>query len=348
MRSNLDYFSIATKHKEKMLDKNYHKIVDNRVIPLTIKEENLLTKSNNNVIRFIDTIHTMIHDMKYTINHDEIIKIILLIIKELNTKGMNYSAFCQYFNVHNINYSIFQTLKLEEKIEVIKFIITYYISSRHQMYKSHGYSNIVLQVMSDNYSHKRKGTYGSNKIADTLKLNGLTDLTKMKSKDFNQDFYYLLSDKSGKTLFKKFSELCGIKLSEEGRETQKYPDALVKIGEDFFIIEQKNMKENGGGQDKQASEITDFINRVPELSSLHYVTYVDGIYFNQLDNNATAKTLQQYNDIISVLSKFKTNYFVNSFAFNILISDFIHNCSCKKVSGHINILRQNLKLITKK
>lgn len=336
MKNNLDYFNIATEHKEKMLDENYHKIVDNRVIPLTIEEENSLTKSNNNVIRFIDTIQTMIYDMGYSIDNEEIKKIILLIIEELKTKGMNYSAFCQYFNVHNMNYSIFEKLKLSEKIEVIKFIIEYYISSRHQMYKSQGYSNIVLQVMSDNYSHKRKGSYGANKIADILKINGLNDLTKMKSKDFNQESYYLLSDKNGKTLFKKFAEIYGIKLSEDGRETEKYPDALVKIGHNFFIIEQKNMKENGGGQDKQASEITDFIDRKPEFSNLHYVTYVDGIYFNQLDKNATAKTLQQYTDIISVLAKYRTNYFVNSYSFNLLISDYIYNFNCEKISECVN------------
>ena len=83
------------------------------------------------------------------------------------------------------------------------------------------------------------------------------------------------------------------------------------------------MKENGGGQDKQASEITNFIDKAPKIDNLHYLTYVDGIYFNQFDTNATAKTLQQYTDIISILSKFKNNYFVNSYAFNILIMDYI-------------------------
>lgn len=325
MRTNLEYFYIGVENKEKILDENYHKIVDKRVIPLTLKEENSLTKSNSNVIRFIDTIQTMTYDMKYSIDDEEIRKIILLIIEELNTKGMNYSAFCQYFNIHNINYSLFKTLKLEEKIDVIKFIVMHYISSRHQLYKAHGYSNVVLQVMADNYSHKRKGNYGSNKIAYTLKSNGLDDLTTMSSKDFGQELYYLLSDKNGKKLFKEFAKIYGVKLSEEGRKTEKYPDALVKIGKDFFIIEQKNMKENGGGQDKQTSEITNFIDNIPSLPNMHYVTYVDGIYFNQLNNDAKAKTLEQYKDIISVLSKNKSNYFVNTFAFNLLISDFINN-----------------------
>lgn len=336
MKTNLEYFQLATEHKEELLDENYHKKVERKIIPTSFDDKNDLTLSNEKVIRFIDTIQTMINDLNYSIDSDEVKQILLLIIEELNTEGMNYSAFCQYFNVHNMNYSIFQTLNLDEKIKVIKFIISYYIDDRHQMYKSHGYSNVVLQVMSDNYSHKRKGTYGTNKIADILRINGISDLTKMSSKDFEQNSYYLLSDKNGKTLFKKFAELYGIKLTEDGRETEKYPDALIKIGDHFFIVEQKNMKENGGGQDKQASEITDFIDRNPELTNLHYITYVDGIYFNQLDKNATAKTLQQYTDIISVLAKYKNNYFVNSYAFNLLISDFVYSSNCNEILKCVN------------
>ena len=131
------------------------------------------------------------NDLKYSIDNIEIEKILRLIIKELNTKGMNYSPFCQYFNVHNMNYSIFVKLPLDKQLEVLKFIIVFYINDRHFMYLSHGYSNIVLQVMSDNYSHKRKGSYGANKIADLLKIIGIPDLVKLKNQSFNQDCYFL-------------------------------------------------------------------------------------------------------------------------------------------------------------
>lgn len=325
MKDNLYYFETATNYKEKLIDENYHKIVDRQVIPSSKQEKNELTESNEKLIRYIDTIQTMITDLGYLIDSDEVKNVILLIIEELKTKGMNYSAFSQYFNVHNMNYSIFNSLKLEEKVDVIKFIIVHYISDRHKMYKSHGYSNIVLQVMSDNYSHKRKGSYGVSKIADTLMANGLDDLVKMKDKSFEQESYYLLADKTGKNLFRKFAEKYNLKLSGEGRETKKYPDALIKIGKDILIVEQKNMKENGGGQDKQTGEITDFIDKVPEFDGLHYITFVDGIYFNQLDKNAKAKTLNHYKDIVSVLGKFKENYFVNSYSFNLLINDCLNN-----------------------
>ena len=338
MLNNLDYFKLGTEHKEGLIDPNYHSIVDRNVIPPTIDQKNALTISNEKVIRYVSSIETMTNELKKSIDDPQVVNVLKLIIEELKTQGMNYSAFCQYFNVHNMNYSIFQGLSQTDKIEVLKFIIEPYIKTRHDMYVSHGYSNIVLQVMSDNYSHKRKGTYGTNKIADILKLLGIPDLAKEKYPSFRKETYYLLSDKTGKTLYKKFAAQYGVSLSSEDRQTEKYPDALIKIGTEFYIVEQKNMKENGGGQDKQASEITDFIFRNPEFDHLHYVTFIDGIYFNQIDKNAHAKTLQQYTDIISALAKFKSNYFVNSYAFKRLLQDSLTDNACESI---LSLLKDN-------
>lgn len=330
--NNLDYFEISTTHKEGLIDPDYHLAVERCVIPLTKDENNELTTANLNVIRYISSIQTMIEDLDLSIDDPEVERTLGLIIGELNTQGMNLSAFCQYFNIHNMNYSVFQTLIYKEKLEFLKFVIKPYIDSRHKMYESHGYSNIVLQVMSDNYSHKRKGTYGTKKISFLLESLGIKDLLKMPSKSFNQDDFFLLSDKKGKTLYKKFAVSHGIKLHDEGKATEKYPDAFIKIGDDYFVVEQKNMKENGGGQDKQTVEITDFISRSPEFDNLHYVTFIDGIYFNQIDKNASAKTLQQYTDIVGALAKYKSNYFVNSFGFKKLINDYLFNNIANKIN----------------
>lgn len=336
MLTNLEYFKISTQHKEGLIDPNYHYFVNRNVIPNTSSESNNLTISNENVIRYISSIETLINEFNLSMDDEQIVAILKKIIKELDTAGMNYSAFCQYFNVHNMNYSIFSGLDYSKKMEVLKYIIKPYINDRHQMYKSHGYSNIVLQVMSDNYSHKRKGSYGTNKIVDILKILGIPDLSKEKYVDFEKETYYLLSDKTGKTLFKRFAHLYGVSVSDEGRQTEKFPDALIKIGTEFYLVEQKNMKENGGGQDKQTSEITNFIYRNPEFERLHYVTFMDGIYFNQIDSNATAKTLQQYTDIVGALSKYKTNYFVNSFAFKKLLEDSLNEFACNKILSLID------------
>lgn len=325
MLNNLKYFELATKNKESLIDADYHLIVDRQVIPNSKSEINDLVCSNKKVIEYITTLKTNIYGLNKNIDDIDNTNIIKLIIKEIYTKGMNYSAFCQYFNVHNMNYSIFtdkNKLNEEEQIEFIKFIIKPYIETRHNLYLEHGYSNIVLQVMSDNYSHKRKGTYGTNKIADILSILKIKDLTK-EEKSFDMEMFYLLSDKTGKNLFIEFAKEKGISLSVDGKETEKYPDALIRIGNEYYIVEQKNMKEGGGGQDKQTSEITDFIYRKPPIEHLHYITFIDGIYFNQFNSNAHAKVLQQYTDIITALTKYPDNYFVNSYAFKKLLNDAV-------------------------
>lgn len=334
--TNLEYFEISTIHKEELIDPNYHFFVDRNVIPKTKDEHNQLTNSNGAVIRYLSTIETHLKELNQNINDPNIVSILKLILKELHTKGMNYSPFCQYFNIHNINYSVFIKLNEDQQISILKYMVSNYLSYRHDIYLSHGYSNIVLQVMSDNYSHKRKGNYGTNKIADILKIIGINNLLNSEDKSFNNELFFLLSDKTGKKEFKEFALENNIRLSKEGKETEKYPDALIRIGDDLFIVEQKNMKENGGGQDKQTEEITDFINKKPELQNLHYITFIDGIFFNQIDKTAQAKTLQQYTDIVSCLSKFKNNYFVNSYGFKKLMEDYYFKFTCKLVS---NVMR---------
>ena len=334
--NNSDYFELAMNHDEELIDPYYHEHVEKVIIPKTIEESNALTKANNNLIQYISTIDTMINDLQKDIDSSEIKAVIELMIKALNTHGMNYSSFCQYFNVHNVNYSLFQSSSHEDKIKLLKYIIRPYINDRHKMYLSHGYSNIVLQVMCDNYSHKRKGNYGANLIGIILEKMGINDLANMKNHDFNQPLFYLKSDKNGKSLFKQFANEHGIKLTAEGMLTEKYPDALIKIGDHYFIVEQKNMKENGGGQDKQTTEITEFVNKKPEFKNLHYITFINGVYFNQFKPGANAKTMQQYTDIVSVLAKHKENYFVNTFAFNELIHNSLNNYMTSEILKVVN------------
>lgn len=338
MQNNLVYFDIGQKHKEELIDPNYHLIVDNVVIPKTKDEINALTDANHKLVKYLTAIETQINDLGKSIDDQEVRQYFPLIIDAMKTKGMNYSAFCQYFNVHNMNYSLFfddKVVSYQQRLEIIKYMVSNFLKDRHEMYLSHGYSDIVLQVMSDNYSHKRKGSYGTNKIADMCRLRGIPDISGEKHPNFNMEAFLLKSDKTGKANFIKFAEDYGLVLSEDN--TIKYPDALIKIGKDFFIVEQKNMKEDGGGQDKQTVEITHFIKRYPEFEGLHYVTFIDGVYFNKLTPTATAKTKDQYVDVIETLAKYKANYFVNSYAFEKVLDDSITDNAFGKILKEISL-----------
>lgn len=323
MKDSLYYFNESVSHAEPLIDLSYAAIVSRNVIPLSKDSQNDLTKSNAKVIRYISSIETLIKEFHKDFNDEQVIKLIRLIQEELKTEGMNLTAFCQYFNIHNVNYSVLSKFSEKEQTEIIKIITEHYIKERHGMYLSHGYSDIVMQVMSDNYSHKRKGSFGAEKIRKLLLEKNIPEWNSGNI-DEEPEKYFLLSDKTGKKQFKCLSEKYGITLAEKGRETEKYPDAFIRIDSDFYIVEHKNMKETGGGQDKQTLEITDFINKTPEFNGLHYITFMDGIYFNGINENAVGKQLAQYRDIISALKqKNRQNYFVNTYGFNLLIDDIL-------------------------
>ncbi len=324
MLSNLSYFTYAQQHQEALLDPQYHLAVERTVIQPATAGSSRLLQAYNAVINHISAIDTQIcaHGSDYT--SPAVIDHITAIIAELAVPGMNYCPLCQYFNIHNMNYSLFFKKSLNEQIAILQFILRFYIPDRHRLYLSYGYSPIVLQVMSDNYSHKRKAGYGANKIAIQLEALGIHNLVNLPNATLDSDTYYLLADKTGKRLFQQFAKAHGIPLADGSRKTEKYPDALIKIGDHYFIIEQKNMKEDGGGQDKQTLEITAFISQHPVFDKLHYVTYIDGVYFNTLCDNATFKKHDQYEDILHTLKTNPANYFVNQNAFEKLITDCIN------------------------
>jgi len=321
--NNQDYFNYLISNPEGSIDPMYHKAVDRKVIPDTKEERNSLIDANENLIRFISSYQTLVFDLNKEINDEDVNKLLNLIIENLSIRGMNYSPFCQYFNVHNMNYSIYIKMDHEKQKNFLHYILNYYIIQRHSIYLSHGYSNIVLQCFSDNYSHKRKGTYGTNKISDVMKLNEINHLSQYNN-DLTKEIYYILPDgKNGdKPIFHLILQNHNIQF-QYLKDKHKYPDALVKIGNHIFIVEQKNMKEDGGGQDKQTVEITDFIKYEESNPLIHFVTFVDGIYANKLIPSATSKTLSQYTDVVSALAKNKSNYFTNSFGFMELIQNFI-------------------------
>ncbi len=99
---------------------------------------------------------------------------------------------------------------------------------------------------------------------------------------------------------------------------------VLKIGNNIFIIEAKHIKESGGAQDKQITELINFIKYQENIKNptIHYVSFLDGIYFNKFikeingntNNNKCKKNKiqSQMNDIISHLKNNKSNFFVNT------------------------------------
>lgn len=323
---NLDYFKILEENPETLLDSNYSGTKERIVLTKDKGEQNKLMKSNSKVIELITTFSTLRNDLNHDLSNIDIKKVIRLVIEEFNTTGMNYSPLSQYLMVHNLSYSIFQDLNDEEKIEIMFYIMDAFIKNRHPLYLSHGYSSIVLQVMSDNYSHKRKGKLGIEKVKAQLENAGILHLSNINQQDNldNHLNYYITPDKGDKNHFLEILESEKIDYNYAKISQGKLPDFLVKIREKYYLIEHKNMKEGGGGQDKQIVEVLMFINNPESNPNVHYITYLDGIFSNKLVSTARAKNMTQYNSILEILESYPNNYFVNTFAFDVLLKDIIN------------------------
>lgn len=53
-------------------------------------------------------------------------------------------------------------------------------------------------------------------------------------------------------------------------EQGKLPDMVFSVGEHHFVVEMKSMKGSGGGQDKQLTEVIDFIRYSEDNPKIHY------------------------------------------------------------------------------
>lgn len=322
---NIEYFKEATQYPEKVLDIYYLGVKDTNL--LNNHDTELLFSSYEKLVDAIKAFDALKKISKISLEDELIDDILENVIAVLKVKGMNFSELSQFFMVHNISFSIYQNLSLKEKKEVLFHVLNEFIEKRHDYYLKYGYSKTTLQVMSDNYSHKRKGSIGIKKIIKQLKNYQDLKLCNHLNEFIKTDNHYIMKgfspDKGDKNLFYEFIDHYKLNYDYSKIHQKKLPDFVLRLKEEFFIIEHKNLKENGGGQDKQVSEVIDFI-RFEEVSpNFHYLSYIDGIYFNRLNENATAKNLAQYKDILRVLEDNKKNFFVNTYAFEKIVSDFL-------------------------
>lgn len=307
--NNYDYFEYAKQHLEDMFDEYYAKNVV--VIPDTSDKENDLTINNTKLIENISAFDVLRKQGK-DIMDDSILKIINDIKDILvKTSAINFSAFTQYFMVHNVNFGIFKDLSSEEKVGFLYNMLNSYCEDRHGMYLSHGYSNVILQVMCDNYSHKRRSKDGINKMEAILSPLRLDKIAYPEGL-LSEDNYYFLPDKGGADLFEEFLKKINIEMKSREIEHNKLPDYVFKYNDNYYICELKTMKQGGGGQDKQIVEIANFIRYQEKNENIHYITFLDSLYFNKIVLDTTPKMLAQKKDIEETLKKNRQNYFMNT------------------------------------
>ena len=94
------------------------------------------------------------------------------------------------------------------------------------------------------------------------------------------------------------------------------PEEPFSINGEYYIVEMKSMKGSGGGQDKQLTEVINFIRYSESNVKVHYVTYLDGEYSNLLHGGTSQPKIRcQYDDTVSCLENNPGNFFLNTAGF---------------------------------
>lgn len=311
MLNNLNLFNECLQNRVPNIDRIARDVLNRTVIPIERDIYSELLAKNYELIELIKKYNNL--NVLGNLSENE--NIINSIDECLRFDGMNLCPFSQYLMIHDLTYDIYlNELNYEEK----KFIIDSYLEDRHQMYLNHDYSDIIFQVMTDNYSHKRKAVIGVEKIRRICEENGIYHFNG----NFDESIFFLLPDNGEKDFFKQALEKYLIRFEFATTHQDKMPDAFIKYNNTFIIVEHKKMKSTGGGQDKQITEIIDFIKYGER--GVYYVSYLDGILFNQLIEPPTGQKIYRSKlDIIRSLENNPYNYFVNEYGFNKLINSII-------------------------
>jgi hypothetical protein len=319
--NNIKLLEYSLKNPEPILDKFYLK-TGNLIISKNPKEPTALMRQNADLLESISA-----YNFAKKEKNKLLLQSVLKKILEITTsKNINYSEFISFWPVVDISYSLFRKMSDPEQIEILKNITEQYIELRHNVYKIYGYTPVTLQVGKDAKAHKESGSRGVNKVSQILEDNGFKKANHETVNEFIGSGVkkYIQSDKKGKKLFKSLLNHYKITFSWSSGKEEKMPDLLMKYKNNIYIVEHKHMKEGGGGQDKQVNEIISLIGFSEKNKNFHYISFLDGLYFNLFANKnylKKGKILNQLNNIKQNLKNNKQNYFVNTAGFKKIIQE---------------------------
>lgn len=321
MINNLELFEFCLKNAEPIIDENYIKKVDLIISKKGDQPTSLMRK--NSELQEVVSAFSFAYKNQIEVAQEKALEVLMTILEE---EDINYCEFVSFWSVMDISYSNFVYLNSSNKKQVLQKILKEYIRSRHDLYLYHGYSATTLQAGKDAKAHKKNGSLGAQKIKSILDRFEFANANLFPVQDFIKSTrnLYLECDKKGKKVFLEIIRNQKIAFSWSKNFQGKLPDFLLKIGEDIFVLEHKNSNESGGGQNKQISELISFIEETESSKSFHYISFLDGSYFNLLNtsNGQENKLSKQAKNIRSNLEKNPKNYFVNTAGFKKLIQSF--------------------------
>ena len=229
-------------------------------------------------------------------------------------KVMSYSYFSKWLNIVNLSLKLVELMPQKEKQELIS------------LYKSHIKNNVsqatnlnkfLVKSLLFSKSSQSKGHTFKNKLRDQFEKNNYKEVEKVS--ELIKHTYTLRDSTIMEYIYKN-----NIKFEWSIKHVKKKPDFLFIDKEgNVFIGEHKNLKESGGAQDKQINELITFIAYDESRLKVYYVSYCDGPYFNNISEIDLLQNNKLSNQLADIESNIKDtkNYFVNTEAFELLISE---------------------------
>lgn len=282
-----------------------------------------LQQANKKLVENIITYKTLKSSACSQNTIDKIVQNIVQILD--NTELINYSPFCVYFQVLKFPYASYKKIKDKaQKTEIVKKILDCYLTNRHEMYSSYGYSDQSLQIMADCSSSRRNSKTGIIKVENIIKPLGFIHAASLHSFE-TSDLCYILPDKGDKDLFHKILEEYKIDFIFQKKRDNKYPDMLIKIKDKIYILEHKLTNGEGGSQNAEINEIISFIGENETNPKVSYISCLQGDYMVNISANKKQKKVQsQIKNINTNLNTHKNNFFVNGKGFEKLMKDLVN------------------------
>lgn len=325
--SNIELWEYSLRHPEKILDYSYFIDLDRLVIPAnnelhgsdsSQQKKNDLAKLEQKIIEVLSKISDLNEaDDESVVARSQFIQELKVL---MDTPSANLTTFRSFWPVLDMSHSVYSSLNENDKIEFLEVAAEEFIQKRHRVYKEHGYSLSVLQVLADANAHKSQGVTAANKLSEIFES---YLLRKSRSPvDFleNEMSYALMEDGIHLADLKPMCKKLNIKFEWHEDNQKKKPDFFLHLKDsEMYFGEAKHKKEGGGGQNDQIKEIIKFIGFSENRKNFGYISFLDGIYFNTLipDVQLSEKTrmnkgLRQSKEIRDSLAKSPSNYFLNT------------------------------------
>lgn len=316
LEDNLVYWQISLDNLEPAHDEYY--VFDE----LIVHDTNLTSKANS--LRDLIVSYCVLLEKNEESALNKIFNEIYNLVTTIDK--IQYHEFVAFWKVLDISYS--QFCKLPNNKAILKNILIKYCQRRRKLYDQLGYSNVTVQALYDFGASRKKGVAANNKLIDIIKdnFNNAVHARNLDDLDNNQ-IVYCEPDRKDKRLFLRLCKKYNISYEFGKTHQDKIFDLFLKIEKHLFLIEAKHMKEGGGAQDKQVVEVIEFIAYTESHPYIHYITFMDGVYFNRYANevDVSTKTGKQKQSILENLEKCKSNFFVNTEGLKSILNDIVLN-----------------------